>query len=353
VGRGCFFFDADPSRDLRRSRFTLAGTSLAVVPVFGFFSVAFSQLSPFTRVSTLSVQGSYPISEHSASCPLRPGVQLKSPLPTVQIFHPTRPFMCLLRVVPLPLWCTEERFSGLSRRCLRNDLWLFHLRFYPAACLGFVHLPDANHVESPETCLLQAGLSHPCRWFSPNAADLSYGVGQTEERTLLVILLSIAGGLGFRWSWDLMPIWSPLKLHKIHCDYFHWRLLPLRPKDNSMLQPTFLEASPHQIWLYGPMALSLSFGGRRCRCPIGVQKMLIVLFVVLLSWPCLLQFFSGVPCTGTWPGIVSSKRLLLSIVPFPNWIPESPCPLPPRPQRFFNQSPSGDIWDISDSLFPV
>jgi len=32
----------------------------------------------------------------------------------------------------------------------------------------------------------------------------------------------------------------------------------------------------------------LSFGCRRCRCPSGLQKMLILLFTILLSWPYLL-----------------------------------------------------------------
>jgi len=39
------------------------------------------------------------------------------------------------------------------------------------------------------------------------------------------------------------------------------RAAPAPAQDDPMLQPTFVEASPRQMWSYGPMALSLSFGG--------------------------------------------------------------------------------------------
>jgi len=106
-----------------------------------------------------------------------------------------------------------------------------------------------------------------------------------------------------------------------------------------LLQPTFSE-DPH-VWCsrMDRWLCPLSFGCQRCRWPSGLQKMLI------LSW---------VPCTSTWPGMVSlpSENIPLSIGPFPNWLPIGFCPPFHGPfLGFFNQSPG--IFGTSPAPSPV
>jgi len=69
---------------------------------------------PMTNLSTLvlmsiwSAQSSSIASKHSDPYPLHRGSLQRVPFPTVQSFHPTRPFICIPGVVSLPLWYTEK-----------------------------------------------------------------------------------------------------------------------------------------------------------------------------------------------------------------------------------------------------
>jgi len=47
--------------------------------------------------------------------------------------------MRLLRMVPLPLWCTEKRIGSVSQRCLRCGLWPSRLHSCPAVATGIAH----------------------------------------------------------------------------------------------------------------------------------------------------------------------------------------------------------------------
>jgi len=63
-----------------------------------------------------------------------------------------------------------------------------------------------------------------------------------------------------------MPIRSPLDLTKFHCDHFHRRLFPLRPRPIRCCS-RLSSKSPH-IWCscIDRWLRLLSFGRRRCRC---------------------------------------------------------------------------------------
>jgi len=106
-------------------------------------------------------------------------------------------------------------------------------------------------------------------------------------------------------------------------------VLPLRPRTIRCCSRLSSTKSPH-IWCnhMDRRLCPLSFGRRKCRSPCGLRKMLILLLAVLLSWHCLLQLLNRVPCTGTWPGMVSlpSKIMPLLIGPFPNRFPVGPYP---------------------------
>jgi len=86
----------------------------------------------------------------------------------------------------------------------------------------------------------------------------------------------------------LCPSAPPWTSPKLHCDRFHRRLLPLWPRPIRCCSR--LSSKTPLIWCcrMDRWLCPLSFGRRRCRCPCGLRKMLILLLAVLLSWPCLL-----------------------------------------------------------------
>jgi len=82
----------------------------------------------------------------------------------------------------------------------------------------------------------------------------------------------------------LCPSAAPWTL-QLHCDHFHRRLLPLWPRpiwccSRLSKKISHFWCSRTDRWL-----CPLSFGHWRCRCPSGLQKILILLLAVLLSWP--------------------------------------------------------------------
>jgi len=200
---------------------SLIGTSLSIGPAPGFFGMAFGRahsLSSYVH----SFRAEFFSSFRGVPWPLPRGAPPEVPLPIVHNFVPSRSFMCLPGVVPIPLQCNEKGFGSLSQRRLWSGLWLSRFRSCLDAGLGVARLT------SP---LLEI------RWIVGRLPSPFYGVfswsgaGWTERGPFWQ---SFCSSREHRASGNFLilcppPSW-PSFHPELHCGGFHQGLFSLRPR---------------------------------------------------------------------------------------------------------------------------